>query len=308
MVFLSGFMCLNRKDMSRRVTSVVMMSLLLLMTGVSGYGRTTQNTGTVLTRFLDPDVHAKPMARMWFPDAGAGEDNDDYIDKQISELAKMGFGGVEVAMLMSYGVHYGNEEAQTYGWGTDNWIKLLKKVLKSAARVPGGFQVDMTVTAHWPPMLNTFDPNDDASNKELSFSVTPITSDNLVRGTIKLELPLQRKNAPASTFGPTAYDHFLFTDRFVSAVVVRITDVMEKPGTDIPFYVFDFKNIIPITERVSVIPGAGYAAGVPDKQTAGAQGWDYDKLCSFFGPESEGPWTRCNGKQDDRHNRKRMAD
>ena len=219
-------MCLNRKDMSRRVTSVVMMSLLLLMTGVSGYGRTTQNTGTVLTRFLDPDVHAKPMARMWFPDAGAGEDNDDYIDKQISELAKMGFGGVEVAMLMSYGVHYGNEEAQTYGWGTDNWIKLLKKVLKSAARVPGGFQVDMTVTAHWPPMLNTFDPNDDASNKELSFSVTPITSDNLVRGTIKLELPLQRKNAPASTFGP----------------------------------------------------------------------------------ESEGPWTRCNGKQDDRHNRKRMAD
>lgn len=254
MVFLSGFMCLNRKDMSRRVTSVVMMSLLLLMTGVSGYGRTTQNTGTVLTRFLDPDVHAKPMARMWFPDAGAGEDNDDYIDKQISELAKMGFGGVEVAML------------------------------------------------------NTFDPNDDASNKELSFSVTPITSDNLVRGTIKLELPLQRKNAPASTFGPTAYDHFLFTDRFVSAVVVRITDVMEKPGTDIPFYVFDFKSIIPITERVSVIPGAGYAAGVPDKQTAGAQGWDYDKLCSFFGPESEGPWTRCNGKQDDRHNRKRMAD
>ena len=163
---------------------------------------------------------------MWFPDAGAGEDNDDYIDKQISELAEKGFGGVEVAMLMSHGVHYDNPEAQTYGWGTDNWIKLLKKVLKAAAKVPGGFQVDMTVTAHWPPMLNTFDPNDDASNKELSFSVTPITSDNLVRGTIKLELPLQRTDAPASTFGP----------------------------------------------------------------------------------ESEGPWTRCNGKQDDRHNRKRMAD
>lgn len=98
------------------------------MTGLSGYGRTTQNTGTVLARFLDPDVHAKPMARMWFPDAGAGEDNDDYIDKQISELAEKGFGGVEVAMLMSHGVHYDNPEAQTYGWGTDNWIKLLKVV------------------------------------------------------------------------------------------------------------------------------------------------------------------------------------
>ena len=40
------------------------MSLILLMTALSGYGGTTQDTGTVLTRFLAPDVHAKPMARM----------------------------------------------------------------------------------------------------------------------------------------------------------------------------------------------------------------------------------------------------
>ena len=76
--------------MSRRVLSVVMMSLILLMTGLSGYGRTTQDTGTVLTRFLAPDVQAKPMARMWFPDASAGEDDNDYIEKQISELAAKG--------------------------------------------------------------------------------------------------------------------------------------------------------------------------------------------------------------------------
>ena len=58
--------------MSRSVTSVVMTSLILLMTGLSGYGRTTQDAGTVLARFLAPDAHAKPMARMWFPDAGGG--------------------------------------------------------------------------------------------------------------------------------------------------------------------------------------------------------------------------------------------
>ena len=63
-------------------------------------------------------------------------------------------------------------------------------------------------------------------------------------------------DAPASTFGPTAYDHFLFTDQFVSAVVVRIADVVEKPGTNSPFYVFDFKSLTPITDRVSVILGA----------------------------------------------------
>ena len=36
--------------------------------------------------------------------------------------------------------------------------------------------------------------------------------------------------APSSTFGPTAYDHFLFTDRFVSAALVRIADIIVQPG------------------------------------------------------------------------------
>ena len=58
----------------------------------------------------------------------------------------------------------------------------------------------------------------------------------------------------------------------------------------------------------AVIPGAGFAAGIPDRATAAARGWDYDKICRFFGHESNGPWTRCNGKQDEDMNRKRMAD
>ncbi len=59
---------------------------------------------------------------MWFPDASAGEDDNDYIEKQISELAEKGFGGVEVAMIMTFGVRYYNEDTRIYGWGTDNWI------------------------------------------------------------------------------------------------------------------------------------------------------------------------------------------
>ena len=130
------------------------------------------------------------MARMWFPDASAGEDDNDYIEKQISELAAKGFGGVEVAMIMTNGVRYENEDTRSYGWGTDNWTKLMKKVLKAAAKVPGGFQVDATITSHWPLLLNTIDPNDEAASQELSFSVTPITADGMESGTIKLELPL----------------------------------------------------------------------------------------------------------------------
>ena len=288
------------------------LMVVALLTPSLGFCQVVHERETVIESFLAPDAHAKPMARMWFPDASAGEDDNDYIEKQISELAAKGFGGVEVAMIMTNGVRYENEDTRIYGWGTDNWIKLMKKVLRAAAKVPGGFQVDATITSHWPPVLNTIDPNDEAASKELSFSVTPITAEDMESGTIKLELPLQKTSAPASTFGPTAYDHFLFTDRFVSAVLVRIADIVVQPGEkgaqDRTRYVFDFKSLTPITNRVAVIPGAGYAAGVPDRATATAHGWDYDRICRFFGPESNGPWTRCNGKQDEEMNRKRMAD
>ncbi len=286
------------------------MALLFIVTSVSG--EASRDSGTVLDSFLEPDRNAKPMVRMWFPDAGAGEDENDSIEKQILELADKGFGGAETAMLMSLGVRYTNEEARIYGWGTDNWIKLMKKVLKAAAKVPGGFQVDMTITSHWPPILNTIDPNDDAANKELSFSITPITAEDIAIGTIRLNLPPQKTDGPSVTFGFPPYDHFLFTDHFVSALAARIADIVITPGEDGAedrvFYVFDFESLIPLTQNVEVIPDAGYAAGIPDEETAEAHGWDYDKICAFFGPESEGPWTRNNGKQDDDMNRRRMAD
>jgi hypothetical protein len=184
--------------------------------------------------------------------------------------------------------------------------------LKAASKVPGGFQVDMTITGHWPPLLNSIDPNDDAASKELSFSVTPITAEDLANGSIRLALPPQKTDSPAVTFGVRPYDHFLFTDTFVSATVARIADVVVTPGEndaeDTVSYIFDFGSLRSITDSVEVIPGAGYAAGVPDRETALAHGWDYDKICAFFGPESEGPWTRNNGKQDDNLNRRRMAD
>jgi hypothetical protein len=56
--------------------------------------RASHDTGIVLDLFIHPNAHAKPMARMWFPDAGAGEDDDDRIEEQINELADKGFGGV----------------------------------------------------------------------------------------------------------------------------------------------------------------------------------------------------------------------
>ena len=90
----------------------VLMAVALL-TPSSGFSQVVHDSKTVIERFLAPDVHAKPMARMWFPDASAGEDDNDFIGKQISELAAKGFGGVEVAMIMTNGVRYDNEVTRT---------------------------------------------------------------------------------------------------------------------------------------------------------------------------------------------------
>ena len=86
--------------------SALILVFALITTVFSSSAEPTENSpaGTVLDSFLAPDVHAKPMARMWFPDAAAGDDDNDCIEKQISELSDKGFGGVEVAMLMSNGI------------------------------------------------------------------------------------------------------------------------------------------------------------------------------------------------------------
>ena len=109
----------------KRIRWIKFLTLVipLLLCSTLTFAESLQDTGTVLDSFLEPDFHAKPMTRLWFPDAGAGEDDNDSIEKQILELADKGFGGVEVAMLMSFGVRYTNEESRVYGWGTENWIR-----------------------------------------------------------------------------------------------------------------------------------------------------------------------------------------
>jgi len=301
--------------MKKRMTRIAMAFLLSsvmtvsTITPVLAQEETAEGNDMVIQYFKNPDADAKPMARMWFPDAGAGEDEDDLIEKQILELAEKGFGGVEVAMLAD-GVSYSNEEGREYGWGTENWSKLLKKVLKAAAKVEGGFQVDVTISAHWPPAFNTIDPNDDAASKELSYSVTKIAAAE--DGTVELALPEQKTSGPVNGFtGQAAYPGFLFTDEFVAAAVVQVSDIekiMAEDGTESRCYVFDYGTITPVTDAVSANPEGGYAAGIPDEATAEAYGWDYDEICEAFGPEPDGELVNNNGKADEDYDRARMAD
>ena len=58
------------QTIGRYLSGVLMV--VALLTPSSGFCQIVHESETVIESFLAPDAHAKPMARMWFPDASAG--------------------------------------------------------------------------------------------------------------------------------------------------------------------------------------------------------------------------------------------
>ena len=298
-----------------------LLALVMLFSSLSALAE-----GSVLENFLAPDAIAKPMARMWFPDASAGVDENDTIAKQINALAEAGFGGVEIAFLAD-GSNYTNEQLDYAGWGTEAWIELLKKVYRAANSIEGGFVVDLTITSHWPPCLNTIDPNDDAASQELVGTITKVTADMLAAGEAQLVLPETKLKDGLGA-------NFIFTDRLTSAVIAQVTDNSDVLTVDFEtVQALDFDKVsVESAEGLEegsyrVIDGVTYlgsAAGVPDEAACGRYGWIYSdpeednkyisesaSTVGVFGPEpAEGAdlSASLNGKQDAQGNRARMAD
>lgn len=258
--------------------------------------------GTLLGAFLDPEYRDRPMARMWFPDAGAGLDEFDTIGKQISALAEGGFGGVEVTMLAD-GADFTNEQARIVGWGTEAWRSLLKKVLRAAEAVPGGFTVDITITPHWPMIISGVDPNDAAAAQEVSHTVQKLDADAMRDGRVRLQLPRTRledetRSVPAAPF--------IFTDTLESAVLLKVAEVAADGS---PRY--ELASAIDLTSASSAIEGEGHAAGVPDAAAAEQYGFDYNEVLELWGSEPDAGadlGAGYNGKVDAAGNRARMQD
>ena len=106
-------------------------------------------------------------------------------------MARGGLGGIELAYI-SDATRYGNEDARTYGWGTENWKKVMKQILRTANSIEGGFKVDITITSHWPPAVSNLDPNDIGASVGASYAFSKITRADLKAGIIDVPLPEQK--------------------------------------------------------------------------------------------------------------------
>jgi hypothetical protein len=202
----------------------------ILLTTIMLLSSSAMAEETLLEKILKPDVGAKPMARLWLPDAGAGyieEDGTNYLwmaEQYIQEMYDAGMGGVELTMV-SDGSDLFYDNAGQYGWGTDAHVRLLKAFVAKANEMPDGFITDITITSHWPVVINTVDPNDVEQQQQLRSVTQKLKKSDLAGNTIELALPPQR----TLTFSNNAQmqSPFFYVERLQGAVIAQVTEVDE---------------------------------------------------------------------------------
>ncbi len=294
----------------KKAMAIIMTAAMLASVPSTAYA--SGDTG-ILHTFQETDLDTRPMARMWFVDAMAGATDDDVIEEMILQMAEGGMGGVELAFLSDTPSITDVEFAKEYGWGSENWINILKKVFRAALKVESGFKVDLTITSHWPPALNTIDPNDTAASTEMSSSLTEITEEDIANGYVTLQLP-ETKTADGGG------NPFIFTDTLVSASVTKsfgereVTYVTEHPmmGTQETTSVvsaLSYENMTDVSTAVSAEDG--YAAGVPDAEaleTWYEGAYTVDDIAARFGEAPAEDAVLVDGKRTEDGLRARMAD
>ena len=162
---------------------------------------------SILKTFHNPDMDSRGMFRCWFPDAGA---DLDRIENHVKTVYEAGFGGMEIAMVPQFAEF----DQKEYGWGTKRWKEMLRRILQTAVSCPEPMKIDLTITAHWPPALNTIDPNHPAAQKELRYTVTKVTEIGV------MELPMPQTRICDDDAEDAA--HFIFVDEFLCAVKGKI--------------------------------------------------------------------------------------
>ncbi|GAA2026702.1 hypothetical protein GCM10009819_07410 [Agromyces tropicus] len=279
-------------------------------------GETQAPTGVEV--FQNPPTDAKPMARMWFPDGGAGatEEGRAQVADEIRKLAEGGYGGVEIQYLADSG-RYNNAEAAEFGFGSPNWQRVLKTILATANSIEDGFKIDITITSHWPPVVNTIDPNDDDQQKQATQAYAKITQEALDAGSINVPVPAQRVKDFSNTSSLIA--DFLSVDELTGVAIARVKSVTNNTPQLELVTLADLtdsaeKRTVTAEEiesgasyrTIDGVDFAGYPGGIPDEEYAAAKGLNYADILAKFGPEPSDP--DFDGKIDEDGNRKRLAD
>ena len=123
-----------------------------------------------LESFTRPQQETAPRFRWWWPNA---EVELDEIANEVAEVARAGFGGLEIANV-HHSVPGDLLNVADRGWGSPHWIAALETAL--AAGLEHNVEIDVTLGPSWPAALPTITPQSDSAMKELSHGLVTLAS------------------------------------------------------------------------------------------------------------------------------------
>jgi len=119
-----------------------LFSIILILTFLSLVQCTSVNE-KITSDNIWPEItkESKPWTRWWWMGNAV---NKQEIERQLNDIAKAGFGGVEIAPI--YGVK--GYESNNIDFLSDEWMDILQFTIKKADEI--GLGVDMTLGTGWP--------------------------------------------------------------------------------------------------------------------------------------------------------------
>lgn len=118
--------------------------------------------GSYAKAFAHPSPAVRPKFRWWWP--GADVDLAE-IRREVRQIARAGFGGVEIADVFDSVTADINPDR--FGWGTPRWNRAVRVALTEAKKQ--NLVVDLTVGPHWPSVIPGITPNDRSAAQELTY-------------------------------------------------------------------------------------------------------------------------------------------
>ena len=175
-----------RCNSAQKLVSLGIIAAILASLFISVCVAQTSSTATLAKDFANPPVAAKPQVRFWTPAAAISEAG---MRRDIDDLTKAGFGGVEVV-----GFNAPAGVSNEFAWGTEAWNRLMNIAASQAGK--DGVTVDFANGPRWPIAMPGIKSADDpGALYELAYGSAVVQPGQSFSGII----PARRKVRPEGT-------------------------------------------------------------------------------------------------------------